>query len=158
MVCIWGKDLWTQWLRSKSCLHDLDVWINTFSRPKPLRIQRDWKSKLKLIIPSYGQWFSVCSQQTRQFRIIGFLCILQLVPLILHLKCPISHNLELIRKLMELIRKQLQIYPYIFQKSMIKSYACNNSCSLSAEIFYYHSIDCFRQNKKLFQKLVHLSL
>ena len=120
--------------------------------PKRLKIKINhtklWSVVLCLLTTNQAiqnNWFSM-HPTTR------FLCILQLVPLILHLKSPISHNL------MELIRKQLQIYPYIFQKSMIKSYACNNSCSLSAEIFYYHSIDCFRQNKKLFQKLVHLSL
>ena len=122
--------------------------------PKRLKIKikinhtKLWSVVLCLLTTNQAiqnNWFSM-HPTTR------FLCILQLVPLILHLKSPISHNL------MELIRKQLQIYPYIFQKSMIKSYACNNSCSLSAEIFYYHPIDCFRQNKKLFQKLVHLSL
>ena len=115
-------------------------------------------------------WFSVCLQQTRQFWINGFLCILQLVPLILYLKFPISQNL------MDLIRKQLQKYPYIFKKCIIKSYAYSNSCSyLQKSFIILNDLSTFgiaiktnwgniRQLiasdkiKNLFQKFVHLYL
>ena len=46
-------------------------------------------------------------------------------------------NILFFHILMEVIRKQSWKHLYIFQKSMIESYACSDSCTLYTETFYY---------------------